>query len=466
VGLVHGIFGMNTYTTGAPSAPVPGIPGGPAIPARDWKQRSLLRYMTVIDPAAMVLWVTVTSVVTVSAFGPLRYLVMAYFAAGLFLHYRQTLPSFLRGWPTLIIPVMCVISALWAPSASEAIRKGVFMFLTAAVACYAASRLSVRQILTCYFLGEILGCLMSLKSPAPVDGNWTGVFGQKNYLAVHMFILYTTAFSIVLDRGSHRFLRLAAIPFVPLTAFMVLMSHSATTLLMVGVAGMAFLGHRFLWEPASRIRHARTFLVFAMAMLGLLAVLLLVGFLQLDAMETVLKAFGKDSTLTGRTWLWAIAERTMNEHPLTGVGAAGFWRSELGAANEITRYFFYEHYVKFSFHNSFYENGVQLGYPGFYATYFLAYWAGYNALRTWMRNQTMPNATFLVLAIIVIIRANTEAELAMELTSTSVLLFIGAMRKEKPAPKPQYTHVPDGPPPPIPAPSQITPRMSPNRYGR
>ena len=438
---------MNTYTTGAPTAPMPGYPGRPAIPSKDWHQRNLLRYMAKIDPAAMVLWVVSTSVATISAFGPLRYLLVLYFAAGLVVHYRQTLPGFLRGWPILIIPVMCVISALWAPSVGEAVRKGVFMFLTGAVAVYAATRLSVRQILICYFLGEMFGCLLSLKSPTVIDGNWTGVFGQKNYLAVHMFILNTTALVIFLDRTSHKYLRLAAAPFVPITMFMIFMSHSATTLLMVGVSCVALTGHRFVWEPASRIKHARTFLVFAIALIVSLFALLFFGLLQLDAMETVLKAFGKDTTLTGRTWLWQIAERTMNEHPLTGMGASGFWRPESGLANQITTFFFYTTYVKFSFHNAFYENGVQLGWPGYYATYFVVYWAGFNAIRTWMRNQTLPNATFLVLALILIMRANTEAELAMELTSTSVLLFIGAARKEKPREPAPMT--PPGPPLPL-----------------
>ena len=457
---------MNTYTTGAPQAPMPGYPGAPAIPAKEWSRRSLLRYMTVIDPPALVFWVMATSLVNFPIFGPVRYLLMTYFAVGLFVHYRQTLPVFLRGWPTLIIPVMCVISALWAPGVSEAVRKGVFMFLTAAVACYAASRLSIRQILTCYFLGEILGCLLSLKSPTVVDGNWTGMFGQKNHLAVHMFILYTTAFVIMLDKGSNKFVRLLAVPFVPITAFMILMAHSATTLLMVGASAAAFLGHQFLWEPASRIKHARTFLTFTMVVLGSLAILLLFGLLQLDAMDTVLKLFGKDSTLTGRTWLWEIAQRTMNEHPLTGVGAAGFWRSESGLANQITTFFFYESYVKFSFHNSYYENGVQLGYPGYYATVFLVAWGLFNIVRTWMRNQTLLNAAMMILAITVVIRANAEIDFALELAGTAILFFIGAMRIEKPAPKQQYVYVPDAGPPPIPAPSQITPRMSPGRYGR
>jgi exopolysaccharide production protein ExoQ len=246
---------------------------------------------------------------------------------------------------------------------------------------------------------------------------------------------------------------------------MIFMAHSATTLLMVGASAVAFVGHQFLWEPASKIRHARTFLVFAMATLGAMAILLLFGLLQLDAMDTVLKAFGKDSTLTGRTWLWQIAERQMAEHPLTGVGAAGFWRSESGLANEITTFFFYATYVKFSFHNSYLENGVQLGYPGYYATFFLAGWGFYNIVRTWIRNQTLMNAAMMILAITVLIRSNAEIDFALELAGTAILFFIGAMRIEK-REKPVVWVGDDVPPPPIPAPPQITPRMSPGRYGR
>jgi exopolysaccharide production protein ExoQ len=201
-----------------------------------------------------------------------------------------------------------------------------------------------------------------------------------------------------------------------------------------------------------------------MVLFGSLAVLLLFGLLQLDAMDTVLKAFGKDSTLTGRTWLWEIAERTMNEHPMTGVGADGFWRQESGLANQITTFFFYETYTKFSFHNSYLENGVQLGYPGYYATYFLVAWGLFNIVRTWIRNQTLLNAAMMILAITVVIRSNAEIDFALELAPTAILFFIGAMRIERPVPKPQF--VPTGQPPPIPAPAQVTRRMSPGRYGR
>lgn len=410
--------------------------------------RSLLRYMTYLDP--IVMWVFVVSVtVPIPGAAPLRYLAVAYVLGGLVLFARQTLPAFVRGWPTLIIPVMCVISAIWAPSANDAIRKGIFMGLTAAIAVYAASRLSVRQIIAIYFLGEVVGAILSVRSPNIVDGNWTGVFGQKNYLAVQMFILYTTGFAILLDRGQNRWLRMSTVFFIPLAMMLIFLSKSATTFVLMGGATMAFLGHYFLWQPATRVPHMRTFIVMSLLLIGLIAGLLLFGLFQLDAAGAALNALGKDSTLTGRTFIWDIGHRVMEEHPFTGVGASGFWRPEIGIANQITTYFFYDTFVKFSFHNSYIENGVQLGYPGYYATYFLAAWGFWSVFRTWTRNQTLTNAAFLIFAVMVIIRSNAEIDLAVELAGTPILFFIGAIRRDD-LRKPDY--VPPQPANPAPRP--------------
>jgi exopolysaccharide production protein ExoQ len=385
----------------------------------------------------------------------LRYLCIGYFMGCIVLFARHTLPTFLRGWPTLLIPALCVLSATWAPSSSEAIRKGVFMFLTAAVAVHAASRLTTRDILVIYFAGIFITAVMSVLQPNVIGGNWTGVFGQKNYLATFMFILFVVSFGLALDAGTVRWVRFAAMLGIPLSAGLIYLSHSATTLVMTMLAAMAFLGHAFVWQPASRIPHMRAFLVLAIVLLATIAALIVFGLFQLDAVEAVLTALGKDSTLTGRTFLWSIADRIIEEHPLTGVGANGFWRPELGAANEITRYFFYENYVRFSFHNSYREIGTQLGYPGMVSAILVAVWALWSNVRTWMRNQTILNITFVVLAIAVVMRANTEIDLVLEFTGTTVLMFIGAFRKERLPPRwapveppaPSLMQPPPGPPP-------------------
>ena len=99
---------------------------------------------------------------------------------------------------------------------------------------------------------------------------------------------------------------------------------------------------------------------------------------------------------------------------------------------EITRFFHYDGFTKFSFHNSYIENGVQFGYPGYYATYFLAGWGLLSVAVIWLRNQTLMNAAFLTLTVMVLIRSNAEIDLASELGATMVLLYIGALRGKHP----------------------------------
>ena len=214
--------------------------------------------------------------------------------------------------------------------------------------------------------------------------------------------------------------------------FLVLMAKSGTTTLLVIGATFVMVGHTYIWQPASRIPKMRTFIVLLLATIVLFVAYVAIGILQLDLKEEVLGALGKDSTLTGRTMLWELAQRTMDEHPLTGLGANGYWRAEHGIANSITSALQgTERFTGFSFHNSYLENGANYGYPGYWATVFLAAWCCASAALTWLRNQTSTNMVFLTLALMIVVRTTSEADLSGEFGGTVVLLFIAAARKEK-----------------------------------
>lgn len=405
------------------------------------QRKSLLNYAKQLDPLMLFIWVAFTTFQF--GFGaPLRYMAAAYFAVAFFLFARQTMPAAARAWPTFILAILCVTSALWAPAYQEALRKGMALAMTAVMAIYVGNRLSGRQILACYFLVEAIVALVCLRSPTPIHGAWTGIFGQKNYYAMHMFILYVSAMGLALDKQTWKWLRMLAFAYIPLAAFMIVMARSGTQTLMLAGATAVFLGQYFLWQPASRIPHARVFIVLLMIVLGLMGSFLIFAIMQVDVYAEILEALGKDSTLTGRTYLWGIAERVMTEHPLTGVGANGFWRPEYGITDSIAKYFDYEKYEGFSFHNSYYENGVMYGYPGFFATIFLSAWAIGSAGMNWFRNQTVINATFLIFVATIVIRSNSEADLAGELGGLVVLLLISSSRKELKRKQPDADVVP------------------------
>ena len=408
------------------------IPPPTPAPLPVWRARarSLLSCFGKLDALVLFVWVASTTL-QLDWMQPLRYLAAAYFVGSMIMFARQTMPSVSRAWPTLLIPLFCIASALWAPSASDAIRKGLLFALTSIVAIYAATRVSGRNILLIFMSVETIAALMTLRSPQIVDGAWTGIFGQKNFLAMNMFILYICALAVALDKGSWRWFRLTALLIAPVALALVVFAKSGTTTIMVIGATAALLGHAFLWQPASRIRHMRFLLVLTGAAFAIILALVLFGFMQFDAQASVLNALGKDSTLTGRTYLWETAQREMAENPWLGRGADGFWRSEYGAANTILEFFHYDHYVKFSFHNSYLENGVAFGYPGYWATVFLAAWALWRPGVNWLKNQNTVNAAFLILAAMIIIRSTTEIDLALEFSATATLLFMGAVRKDK-----------------------------------
>ncbi len=423
---------MSTTVTGGTLRPARARgPAGLQLP------RNFNETFSLIDIVMLATWVISTTM----PFGwvqPLRYLGAAYFAGCMILFAPQTMPAALRAWPTFLLPVLCIVSALWAPFASDAIRKGILLAMTGVAAIYVASRIPGRQILTILVLVEGMAALMSLAQPNEAGGGWTGIFGQKNFLSGNIIILHVCALGVAFDRGSQLWIRAVSFGLIPIAMLLIVKAQSATIIALMGASTIAMTGHALFWVPAKRVRHLRTLLLFTGAALALISALVIMNLMQVDGRKAFLEAFGKDSTLTGRTYLWSIAERIMAEKPWTGTGADGFWRAEFGEANSITRFFFFEKFTGFSFHNSYLENGTALGYPGYWATVVIAVWGLWRTGMNWLRNQNAINAAFLVLTAIIVVRSNAEIDLAQEFMVTAFFLFIGATRKEFP-PKPQAT---------------------------
>lgn len=415
---------MSSSITGATLRPAPPRrPFGLQLP-RDFNET--LRLFDIVMLAA---WVISTTM----PFGwaqPLRYFGAAYFAGCMILRARETMPAALRAWPTFLLPVLCIISALWAPYASDAIRKGVLLALTGIAAIYVASRISGRQILTIMVLVEGMAALMSVAQPNEVGGAWTGIFGQKNFLSGNIIILHVCALGVVFDKGSQAWIRLVSLALIPVAMLLIIKAQSATIVALMAASLVAMTAHALFWAPAKRVKHLRTLVVLAGASIALATMLVVFNTMHVDGKKAFLEAFGKDSTLTGRTYLWSIAERIMHEKPWTGTGADGFWRAEYGEANAITRFFYFEKFTGFSFHNSYLENGATLGYPGYWATIIIAVWGLWRTGMNWLLNQNAVNAAFLVLTAIIVVRSNAEIDLAQEFMATAFFLFIGATRKE------------------------------------
>jgi exopolysaccharide production protein ExoQ len=80
--------------------------------------------------------------------------------------------------------------------------------------------------------------------------------------------------------------------------------------------------------------------------------------------SSFLTASGKDSTLTGRTYLWQRAEVLIEQRPWLGQGFQAFWRERNLEPEAIWDAMFVRNRMGFNFHSSIYELEVNLGYVG------------------------------------------------------------------------------------------------------
>jgi exopolysaccharide production protein ExoQ len=107
-------------------------------------------------------------------------------------------------------------------------------------------------------------------------------------------------------------------------------------------------------------RHRRMAFAAAVVM-GIGAV---VGALQFGAMDAILGVFGKDSTLTGRTYLWQQGIAIAQQSPYFGIGYQGFWVPGFADAERLWDDFAITGKSGFHFHNTYIETTVETGITG------------------------------------------------------------------------------------------------------
>jgi exopolysaccharide production protein ExoQ len=142
-------------------------------------------------------------------------------------------------------------------------------------------------------------------------------------------------------------------------------------LLALMVMAAAYLFSRLSWQFRA---------VLLVAVVGVLLIFLIFGQqLQDEVFAKVLRTFNKDTSLTGRTTLWAYADRLIASHFWLGYGAGAFWHWLNPDAWTLWRMMGVAPMSGFNFHNTFRETLIGTGAIGL-ALYFASY--GFLYVRT------------------------------------------------------------------------------------
>ena len=275
--------------------------------------------------------------------------------------YRRVLGDYTRfGW-IFAFGVFALISLFWSAAPSVSARAGL-QYLTHIICALIAMRaVDIRGLTLGMIAGIGIVLLYSLLFGSyhfdPLDGTFSfvGAFASKNqlgfYASLGVYFAYASFF-VLKERG----------PWMAVSAAVGLMAcyslyaaQSATSALTtVAVLGIS-IGLQVLGMLSPRNRKV---VFFAVVAFGVFAV---IGAVYGGAVDSVLGIFGKDSTLTGRTYLWQQGIAAAGASPLIGVGYQAYWVQGFAEAERLWEEFYIGSRAGFHFHNTFIAAMVETG---------------------------------------------------------------------------------------------------------
>jgi len=309
----------------------------------------------------------ILALVGVMANGPFGSLPVYAFLAGILgfivIYPGRLFAAIAQNWFYLLFPVLSIASTAWSDDPALTFRNSIQLMVTFIGSFVLARGLSPAAFLRVIFLFVSFMVIVStyaLPHDVPLHIPVVGIFAAKNQMGFACHQVLTAATCLLLFRGERLLLRLFALGMMGIAAVMLVLSQAAGALLYVGIS----LGVIVLSLAYTRVKPRLRIFVLVTVVL-LIAPLVFI----LPTLDDYWAAFQqnvlhKDSSLTGRTYLWDFAEHLIRERPWLGHGTGAFWRQGNIDAEGLWQKFFITSRMGFNFHNIFIETLVSNGYVG------------------------------------------------------------------------------------------------------
>jgi len=366
--------------------------------------------------------------------------VLAYYALWLpliLVDYRHALGSYARFYWIIAFGLFACLSVFWSAAPSVTARAGVQYMSHIACALIAARTVNVRTLTIGMLAGVILVILYSLAFGNyhydPLDGDYSfvGAFASKNQLGFFASLGIYFAFACIFVLGERGMWMLLGVFGACLSAYALIASQSATSIISTAATLAVMIGLSIAVRFAPRTRKA----LFGIGVLLLLG-LVFVG-LNAGGMEMVLGAFGKDATLTGRTYLWGEGLAAAWQSSVVGVGYYAYWVQGFSEAERLWEEFYIGTRSGFHFHNTYIEAFVELGFVGLLLAALVIFrvWIGY-LLRLLHGDDVARSHLLFGVAFMLLVRSFFEVDVMHPYAIGSFLLYYsaGVLATSKPAP--------------------------------
>jgi exopolysaccharide production protein ExoQ len=258
----------------------------------------------------------------------------------LIINHKRLAASIGSSWFILLLPVVTLLSTLWSLDPGRSLYASIQLIYTTLIGIWIGSTYPPRTIFRALCVATGVGVLASLLNDyvqliepytqadyVGAERYFVGIYAQKNVLGEAIDLLALSMIVIGLQTGRLVLMMGCAILLLfPLSA-----AKSVSSMIIFAVVLILPL----VWWVASKERSR-----IVLALLGWIAALAIVFVsvaVDIELVDSVLDSLGKDSTLTGRTYLWATGWQVFLDHPLLGVGYQAFWQPGVFQESEAIR---------------------------------------------------------------------------------------------------------------------------------
>ncbi len=345
----------------------------------------------------------------------------------LLVDYRKAFGRFSGYAWILAFSALACLSVFWSRAAGVSARAAV-QYLTHVICILIVARtMSQRTFLLGSVSGAFLVVAFALVDGShvydPLDGTYSlvGAFASKNQLGLFASLGVFFSFCslwIYRDRG---LMRAAAILVGVVSAYVLHASDSATSVISLAAAIAAVIGVSLLvrFAPGNRV---------ALLVGGIvLGCGLAVVAIQLGAIDLVLGAFNKSTSLTGRTYLWAQGLEVSKHAPLLGIGYRAYWVQGFPGPERLWREFYIASRTGFHFHDTYIETLVELGYVGTFLLSLVLLRALAGHTRRLLGGGDLRGSHLMFgICILLLVRSFVEVDILQPYTIGSFLLYYAA----------------------------------------
>ena len=311
----------------------------------------------------------------------------------------------------LLLPGLAILSTLWSDHPDVTLRASLQYCSTIVCGLIAGRMISIETLAKGGLAGVLAILCYSLAYGGyrydVIDGTYSfaGAFGSKNSFGFFASMGLVFALAIIwLFRSGLRWAAIATVV-AAVSAYSIQIADSATATLTTLGALSVIAAAKFTFAFSPTIRRA-------VLAIWLVAVTIVLAVAYADGLFWQLfEAFGRDATLTGRSYLWAEGLKFADDRPLAGTGYYAFWVHGRPLAEELWDVSYITSRSGFNFHNTLIESYVELGLAGVTMVGAILLALLVVPLRVLMNRRHAAGAILCtVLAVIFVVRSIVEVE--------------------------------------------------------